>query len=156
MQQYVLTIRVLASVGHGKNTGSSVLELAKRRSDRIERDNQLYLQVLVRETSSVDRLPDSMSFAQHSAFYSKHTSPPVPSPRAIEAHVSISRLPDQDTRTEVATLDHEVLDDAVELGSLVAKVFGESSTVLFDTSGESAEVLYGLRDSLARPMLVHV
>ena len=52
------------------------------------------------------------------------------------------------TRTEVATLNHEVLDDAVELRALVAETLGELGTVLLDTGRESTEVLHGLGYSL--------
>ena len=70
-------------------------------------------------------------------------------------HISILHASRRYIRTEITALNHEALDDTVKLGSLVAKVFGERSPVLLDTSGKSAEVLYGLRDSLTGPMLVH-
>ena len=52
------------------------------------------------------------------------------------------------THTEVTTLDHEVLDYAVELGTLVAKTLAERGAILLDTSSESAEVLCGLGNGL--------
>ena len=76
--------------------------------------------------------------------------PPVPSPRADETRC-LSTQPDgvrQETRTEVTTLDHEVLDDTVELGALVAHTLLERGTVLLDTSRQSAEVLDSLGDGL--------
>jgi len=45
---------------------------------------------------------------------------------------------------EVTTLDHEVLDDTVEFGSLVSKA--EVLAILGLASGESSEVLDGLGD----------
>ena len=76
--------------------------------------------------------------------------PPVPSPRADETWC-LSTQPDyvrQETLTEVTTLDHEVLDDTVELGALVAETLGERRAILLDTSRESAEVLGSLGDGL--------
>ena len=51
-------------------------------------------------------------------------------------------------RTKISTLYHEVLDNTVELGALVAKAFGKFGTILLDASRKRAEVLYRLRDSL--------
>ena len=51
-------------------------------------------------------------------------------------------------RTEVTALDHEVLDDTVELGALVAEALRECRAILLDTSRESAEVLSSLGDGL--------
>ena len=76
--------------------------------------------------------------------------PPVPSPRADETWC-LSTQPEcvrQETRTEVTTLDHEVLDDTVELGALVAEALREGRAILLDTSRESAEVLSSLGDGL--------
>ena len=76
--------------------------------------------------------------------------PPVPSPRADETWC-LSTQPDcvrQETRTEVTTLDHEVLDDTVELRALVAEALREGRAILLDTSRESAEVLGSLGDGL--------
>ena len=50
--------------------------------------------------------------------------------------------------TEVTALNHEVLDDTVELGALVPETFLEFGTILLDTRGKCAEVLSGLRDGL--------
>ena len=49
---------------------------------------------------------------------------------------------------EVTTLDHEVLDDTVELGALVAESLREGRAILLNTSRESAEVLGSLGDGL--------
>ena len=76
--------------------------------------------------------------------------PPVPSPRADETWC-LSTQPDcvrQETLTEVTTLDHEVLDDTVELGAFVAKAVRKLRAILLNTRRESAEVLHGLRDGL--------
>ena len=76
--------------------------------------------------------------------------PPVPSPRAAGTWC-LSIQPDcvrQETLTEVTTLDHEVLDDTVELGALVAEALREGRAILLDTSRESAEVLGSLGDGL--------
>ena len=43
---------------------------------------------------------------------------------------------------------HEVFDDTVELGALVAEPVGELRAILLDTSRESTEVLDCLRDGL--------
>ena len=79
------------------------------------------------------------------------TFPPVPSPRADEIWC-LSTQPDcvrQETLTEVPTLDHEILDDTVELRALVTKAFRKLSAILLNTGSQSTEVLDGLRDSLA-------
>lgn len=55
--------------------------------------------------------------------------------------------------TEVTTLDHEVLDNTVELGPLVAEALGESSTVLLNTGRKSTEVLHGLRHGLIETLV---
>ena len=54
----------------------------------------------------------------------------------------------QETRTEVTTLDHKVLNDTVEPGALVAEVFRELRAILLDTSRESTEILYSFGDGL--------
>ena len=51
--------------------------------------------------------------------------------------------------TEVTALNHEVLDDTVELRALVTKAFRKLSAILLNTGSQSTEVLDGLRDSLA-------
>lgn len=43
---------------------------------------------------------------------------------------------------------HEVLDDTVELGALVAHTLLKRGAVLAETGGESTEVLNGLGDGL--------
>ncbi len=53
-------------------------------------------------------------------------------------------------RTEVTALDHEVLDNSVELGALVAETFLEYSAILLDTGSKSTEILNCLRDSLSK------
>ena len=76
--------------------------------------------------------------------------PPVPSPRA-DGTWCLSTQPDcvrQETLTEVTTLDHEVLDDTVEFGALVAEALREGRAILLDTGRESAEVLRGLGHGL--------
>ena len=47
-------------------------------------------------------------------------------------------------RTEVTTLNHEVLDDTVELRALVTKAFRKLSAILLNTGSQSTEVLDGL------------
>ena len=50
--------------------------------------------------------------------------------------------------TEVTALNHEVLDDTVELRALVAETGFKGGAVLLHTGCQSAEILNGLRDSL--------
>ena len=51
-----------------------------------------------------------------------------------------------DKLTEITTLDHKVLDNAVELGALVSKA--EFSAICLFAGSKSAEVLDSLRDGL--------
>lgn len=51
-------------------------------------------------------------------------------------------------RTEVSTLNHEVLDDTVELGALVTETIRQLSAVLLYPGCQCTEVLNGLGDSL--------
>lgn len=51
-------------------------------------------------------------------------------------------------RTEISTLNHEVLDNTVKLGALVAKALIKVGTVLLDASRQRTEVLYRLGDGL--------
>ena len=66
----------------------------------------------------------------------------------VNTYAAVSTTPGL---TKVTTLDHEALDDTVELGALVAHAFRESGTILLDTSRESAEVLHGFGDGLLTP-----
>lgn len=52
--------------------------------------------------------------------------------------------------TEVAALDHEILDDAVELGTLVSHPSLERRAILLHTGRQRTEVLDGLWHSLSR------
>ena len=91
----------------------------------------LELEVLVRETVAVDRLATSTVTAS-----------------CYEHRKCRTRSQDRASAllTEVTALDHEVFDDTVELGALVA--VSEVVTILVLAGGKGTEVLDGLRDSL--------
>lgn len=83
-----------------------------------------------------------------------HTLPPVPSPRAEQSRAVSANsfgLRNSWRRTEITALDHEVLDDTVELRALVAKALRELRAILLHPGCEGAEVLRGLGDSLLMP-----
>lgn len=52
--------------------------------------------------------------------------------------------------TEVAALDHEVLDDTVELGTLISHPSLKRRAILLHTARQRTEVLDGLGHSLSR------
>ena len=82
-----------------------------------------------------------------------HTFPPVPSPRAVNDTLAHFSHPYNNTRTEVTTLDHEVLDDTVELGALVTHTSFKRRTVLPDTGRQRAEILDSLGHGLSSYVL---
>lgn len=57
--------------------------------------------------------------------------------------------------TEITTLDHEILDDTMELGTLVSHALWKGCTILANTGGKGAEVLYSLGNGLQCIELVY-
>lgn len=152
------SVGVLARVSHRENARPGVAELAIDKEVTVRRVvsysilRGLNVQVLVRELLTIDRL-EKMVQKNPAAYFgvALHTFPPVPSPRAItETSTPASTAKRLATRTEVTTLNHEVFDDTVELGTLVAKAFAKRSAILLHAGSEGTEVLSGLGNTLPR------
>ena len=56
------------------------------------------------------------------------------------------------TLTEVTTLDHEALDDTVELGALVSHALLERGAIFLHTGSQSTEVLGRLGDDVVEEL----